>query len=198
MSALVLTFRDDSGDRPEYYQFAWAWMVREYAEKHKMKAPFLDWEAEGLIEFCDDTIDMRQIEAVIVELSQAHYCREFRHDPAYANELSKRLEEDHGILSVPFRQTVMQYAKPTDDFEACVIDGSLPHDGNPVYAWEMGHAKIKSDTNNNRRIVKPTDDDYRKVDIVQSGIMSLSGAIASEAANSVYATSKPFFAGDVD
>lgn len=198
MSAVVLTFRDDSGDRPEYYQFAWAWMVREYAEKHRMKAPFLDWEAEGLIEFCDDTIDMRQIEAVIVELSQAHYCREFRHDPAYANELARRLEEDHGIIAVPFRQTVIQYAKPTDDFEACVIDGSLHHDGNPVYAWEMGHAKIKSDTNNNRRIVKPTDDDYRKVDIVQSGIMSLSGAIASEAANSVYATSKPFFAGDED
>lgn len=196
MSAIVLTFRDESGERPEYYQFAWAWMVREYAEKHASKAPFLQWEADGLIEFCEETIDMRQIEAVIRELAGTHYVREFRHDPAYANEMSRRLEEDLGILAVPFRQTIIQYAKPTDDFEAAVIDGSLHHDGNPVYAWEIGHAKVKSDPNNNRRIVKPTDDDYRKVDIVQAGIMSLSGAVAAQADTSIYATSKPFFAGD--
>lgn len=196
MSAVVITFRDDSGEQTQYYQFAWAWIVREYAEKHATKAPFLQWEADGLIEFCEGTIDLRQIEAVIREINEATPVREFRHDPAYANEISRRLEEDLGILAVPFRQTIMEYAKPTDDFEAAVTDGSLHHDGNPVYAWEVGHARVKSDPNNNRRIIKPTDDDYRKVDIIQAGIMSLSGAIASEAAKSIYATSKPFFAGD--
>lgn len=198
MSAVVATFMDESGDTPEFYQFAWAWMVREYAEKHASKSPFLEWEAEGLIEFCEGTIDMRQIEAVIRELSEAHYVREFRHDPAYANEMARRLEEDLGILAVPFRQTVMEFAKPTDDFEGLVIEGNLHHDGNPVYAWEIGHASVKADANNNRRIVKPTDNDYRKVDIVQAGIMSLSGAIAAESEKSIYATSKPFFVGDED
>lgn len=196
MSAVVATFRDESGSEPHYYQFAWAWMVREYAEKHASKAPFIQWERDGYIEFCDTTIDLRQIEAVIRELAEAHYVREFRHDPAYANEISRRLEEDLGILAVPFRQTIMQYAKPVDDFEAAVTDGTMHHDGNPVYTWEIGHASVKADPNNNRRIVKPTDDDYRKVDIVQAGVMSLSGAVASQAEASIYATSKPFFAGD--
>jgi len=141
---------------------------------------------------------MRQIEAVIVELAGAHHIREFRHDPAYANELAKRLEEDHGVLAVPFRQTIMEYAKPVDDYEAAIIDGSLHHDGHPVYAWEIGHAKIRSDPNNNRRIVKPTDDDYRKVDIIQAGIMSLSGAMAADTESSVYATTKMFYAGSDD
>lgn len=196
MSAVVATFRDDSGSEPHYYQFAWAWMVREYAEKHASKAPFLQWERDGYIEFCETTIDLRQIEAVIRELAEAHYVREFRHDPAYANEISRRLEEDLGIVAVPFRQTIIQFAKPVDDFEAAVTDGTVHHDGNPVYAWEIGHASIKADPNNNRRVVKPTDDDYRKVDIVQAGIMSLSGAVASQAEASIYATCKPFFAGD--
>jgi phage terminase large subunit-like protein len=195
MSAVVVTFRDEESETPQYYQFAWAWIVREYAERHSSKAPFLQWEQDGLLEFCETTIDMRQIEAVIRELAEAHYVREFRHDPAYANELSRRLEEDLGILAVPFRQTIMEYAKPVDDFEAAVSDGTLHHDGNPVYAWEIGHAKVKSDPNNNRRIIKPTDDDFRKVDIIQAGIMSLSGAVAAAAESSIYATVKPFYAG---
>jgi phage terminase large subunit-like protein len=196
MSALVATFRDESGDRPHYYQFAWAWIVREYAEKYASKAPFIQWEHDGHLEFCETSIDFRQIEAVVKELVEAHYVREFRHDPAYANEMAQRIEENHGVLAVPFRQTIMQYAKPVDDFEAMVIDGSLHHDGHPVYGWEIGHALVKADPNNNRRIVKPTDDDFRKVDIIQAGIMSLSGAVAAESDKSVYESRGVMYAGE--
>lgn len=195
MSALVLTFRDESGDAPKYYQFCWAWMVREYAEKHKSKAAFLQWEHDGLITFCENAIDLREIEDVIGELSQQYAIAEFRHDPAYAHELAARLEDQYSILAVPFKQTMTNYAKPVDDFEAAVIEGNLHHDGHAVYNWQIGHAVVKSDNNNNRRIVKPTDDDYRKVDIVQAGIMSLSGAMAADSDMSVYATRGVLYAG---
>ena len=193
MSAVVATFRDESEQQTIYHQFAWAWMVREYAEKHAGKAPFAEWEKDGHLEFCEGTIDLRTIESVILEIHKQHPVREFRHDPAYAHEIALRLDEDHGILSVPFKQTILEYAKPVDDFEAAVTEQTLLHDGHPVYANQIGHASIKSDPNNNRRIVKPDDGDWRKVDIVQAGIMSLSGAMAAESGLSVYATESVFY-----
>jgi hypothetical protein len=47
---------------------------------------------------------------------------------------------------------------------------------------------IKSDPNNNRRVMKPDDGDWKKVDIVQAGIMSLAGAMAADTGASVYRT----------
>lgn len=195
MSAIVATFIDEEVEPPEYYQFCWVWMVREYMDKYKHKAPFREWEQSGLLYICEGTIDLREIEDVIKSHHRRYPVREFRHDPAYAHELAANLEEEEGIVSVPFRQTILEYAKPVDDFEAAVISGTIHHDGHEVYAWQMGHAAVKSDPNNNRRIIKPSDDDYRKVDIVQAGIMSASGAMAADRGLSVYASQPLMYAG---
>jgi phage terminase large subunit-like protein len=169
-------------------------MVREYAKKNASRGAFLQWEADGYLEFCEGTIDTRQIRGVLDEIHAQTPIQEFRYDPNYALEFSENLSDETGIVVVPFPQTIMYYAKPVDDFEAGVIAHgkdkihTIHHDGNPVYQWEIGHANIRKDANNNRRVVKPSDDDYRKVDIVQAGIMSLSGAMASDSGYSVYET----------
>jgi hypothetical protein len=41
--------------------------------------------------------------------------------------------------------------------------------------------------------MKPSDDSWQKVDIVQAGIMSLSGAMAADTGLSVYATESVFY-----
>jgi len=193
MSAVVATFRDESQEPNHYYQFAWAWMVKEYADKHSDKAPFAQWAHDGHLSFCSETIDLRMIEDQVAAIHQTHPVREFRHDPAYAHELAGRLRDEHGIEPLPFKQTILMYAKPVDDFEAAVLEHTVHHDGDPVYSWQIGHAEIKSDPNNNRRVMKPTDGDVRKVDIVQAGIMSLSGAMAAESNRSVYAKAEVFY-----
>jgi phage terminase large subunit-like protein len=186
MSAVVFTFRDSTTDPYTFYQFPLCWMVREYAEKHSGKSPFMQWEHDGHLEFCEQTIDLKAIEAAIIEIHKRCKVQEFRHDPAYSLDLAERLEANNGIVSVPFKQTILEYAKPVDDFEAAVTEQTLLHDGHPVYANQIGHANIKSDPNNNRRIIKPDVGDWRKVDIVQAGIMSLSGAMAAPKPPSVY------------
>ena len=195
MSALVFTFRDEDAEPVRFYQFVRVWCVREYALKHSTKAPFEQWHRDGFLEFCQGTIDLREIEHEIARVHAVYPVQEFRHDPAYAHEIAANLEDEHGILSVPFKQTILEYAKPVDDFEAAVTDRILVHDGHPVYANQIGHANVKHDPNNNRRIMKPETGDWRKVDIVQAGIMSLSGAMAAETGLSVYATDSVFYPG---
>jgi len=196
MSAIVATFRDESTTPVKYYQFAWAWLVKQYAEKNRTKAAFMQWEKDGFLEFCEEgTIDMRAIEAVICEIHQQTPIRLFVFDPAYALEFAMNLRDKAGIEPMKFGQTIINYAKPVDDFEAAVTEQTLLHDGNPVYANQIGHAFIKTDVNNNRRVIKPPDGEWQKVDIVQAGIMSLAGAIAADADLSVYATEKPFYIG---
>ena len=196
MSGIVATFRDESASKTKYYQFAWAWLVKEYAEKNRTRAPFLQWEKDGHLEFCEEgTIDMRAIEAVVCEIHAQTPIRKFVFDPAYALEFAMNLQDKIGIDLMKFGQTIINYAKPVDDFEAGVTEQTLLHDGNPVYANQIGHAYIKTDVNNNRRVVKPPDGEWQKVDLVQAGIMSLAAAIAANAELSVYATEKPFYIG---
>lgn len=185
-TALVVTFRDpqtdDEGeDADEYYQFAWFWSPEQYASDHGDKADFAQWEADGHLELCPGkTIDQRQIDAVIREINEQTPITEIRYDLLYATELVTRLEEDLGIVAVPFKQTIIEFAGPTKEFRALVDEGRIHHDGHPVYSWQLGHARTKSDPNNNIRVIKPTDGDVRKVDGVIAGIMSLSGAMAAE------------------
>jgi phage terminase large subunit-like protein len=193
MSAIVATFREESTEPTKYHQFAWAWLVREYAEKHAGHAPFAQWERDGWLEYCDGTIDLRAVAAVIKEIHNQTPVQLFMHDPAYAHEIALDLQAETGIEPMQFRQTILNYAKPVDDFEAGVMEQTLLHDGNPLYAWQIGHANIKSDLNSNRRIVKPAVDEWKKVDIVQAGIMSLAGAMAADSTLSIYAKEGVFY-----
>jgi len=198
MSAIVATFRDDDGDQPEFYQFAWAWIVEGYARANKDKAEFLRWEQDGHLEFCDTVIRYSQIKAVIREIHSQTPITEFRHDEHMTGDMIYELDEELGITGVPFAQSITGYAKPVDDMEAAIKSKTVHHDGNPVYRWQMQHAYAKPAVNNpdTKRIVKPSLGEVKKVDIVQSGIMSLSGAMAADTDVSVYATRGVFYLGD--
>ena len=193
MSALVFTFAEDARDGPHYYQFPLMWMVREYADAHRDKAAFHQWEQDGILTFCDKTIKYKVIDEKLREIHALYPIQVIRYDPALVTKFMEDLEEETGIPCVAFPQTILAYTGPTDDFAAAVREGTLYHDGNPCYAWQIQNAVVsKPDNNNNQRIVKPTDDDYRKVDAVQAGIMSLSAAMIRDDNVSIYATMKPF------
>ena len=194
MSAFTVTFAEED----EFYQFVWCWMSSEYADKYQHKVKFRQWEKDGSLYLSETrTIDQRDVKEVIEEVNGQTPLNELRHDEYYGAQLALQLV-DAGIKCVAFPQTIKHYAQPTGEFQALVKERRIHHDGNPVYAWQIGHATIRPDVNNNIRVQKPSDDDYRKVDIVQAGIMSLSGAMATDENRSVYRDRGPLYVGDDD
>jgi phage terminase large subunit-like protein len=94
-------------------------------------------------------------------------------DEKYAEELTQRLESNHGIERWAFPQTIMEFAGPTAEFERLVIAGQLHHNGHPIMTWQIGHTNVKTDANLNKRPVKPQRGDARSIDGVVAAIMAL-------------------------
>jgi phage terminase large subunit-like protein len=91
--------------------------------------------------------------------------------------LTQQIEEEIGIPREAFKQTIANFNPPTQDFERLVISGMLEHNGHPVMTWQIGHVQVKTDANANKRPVKPTPDDARKIDGVVAAIMGIAEAV---------------------
>jgi phage terminase large subunit-like protein len=95
------------------------------------------------------------------------------HDVLYARHLAQQLQDEDGMHVVEFRQTMMAFSPPTTEFERLLIGGKVRHPRHPILSWQAGHVRVKSDANNNKRPVKPTPDDHRKIDGIVAAIMAL-------------------------
>jgi phage terminase large subunit-like protein len=80
------------------------------------------------------------------------------------------------------------FAEPTREFERLVIGGGLRHPGHPVLTWMAQHVHVKHDVNNNKRPVKPADDDHRKIDGITAAVMALARAMLGQPGVSIYET----------
>lgn len=178
MTALVLVFRDPI-DGETYRQLPFFWLPEATAKAYQHLASFQAWADEGYIELTPGEVcDYSYVEKRIVEIAGRYEVRQLAFDRLFANELTQRLEDDHGIRRVEFPQTITHFASPTAEYERLVIAGKLLHNGNPVLAWQAGHVHVKTDVNTNKRPVKPSPDDYRKIDGIVGGIMALGASLA--------------------
>lgn len=187
MTALVLVFR---GDEPETFRLLpYFWLPEETAQKYNHLAPFKAWGAAGLIELTPGgVLDYGFVRARFRQIAKQFNVRELAYDKTYAEETTQALEqgvmddkghvieEGTGVTRYVFAQNAMTFASPTADFERLIIAGKLLHSGHPVLTWQVGHTRVKVDANTNKRPVKPSPDDYRKIDGVVAGIMGLARA----------------------
>lgn len=193
MSSVVLVFRD--GD-DAFKLLPYFWMPENEAIRNSHLAAFPEWGREGHLRYCaDDTIDQRVIRAEIQRLAKLFKIHRVIYDKTYAEEMTKDLQELDGLEREEFRQTIMTFASPSADFERLIIAGKLHHNDHPILNWQMGHVQYKEDNNNNRRPVKPRNEDHKKVDGVVATIMGLSGALLPAVKPSVYETRGPLIFG---
>lgn len=184
MSAVVAAFPD--GDNVLLLPFFW--LPQEVAEENNHKASYLQWAADGLIELTPGNwIDYRFIERRIIEIANDFRVQELVYDPKFADELTARLEDDHGIERRVFKQSMDEYTAPTDEFEKLVLSHRLKHNGNDVLSWQAGHVNIKiDDVTKKRRPVKPKHSEHQKIDGIVASIMALSGVMFGEEVASIY------------
>lgn len=188
MSALVLVFR---GDEPETFRvLPYLWLPEQTAREKAHLAPFLAWAATGHLELTPGgVLDYGYVRSRFRQLASRFVIRELAYDQTYAEETTQALEqgvldrdgkvieEGTGVARFVFRQRLQDFAGPTADWERQVIAGRLHHNGHPILSWQIGHVQVKTDSNNNKRPVKPAPNDHRKIDAVIAGIMALSRAM---------------------
>ena len=178
MTSAVAVFRIED----EFYMLPYFWLPEETAKEYDHRAPMLQWaKSEQLDLTPGNVVDYAYIEERIAELNEQFVIQEVVYDRTYAEELTQRLEDQHGIPRTIFKQTMMHFAAPTAEFERLVMAGKLRHNGHEVMSWQAKHTQVRPDVNNNKRPIKPGPNDYRKIDGVVAAIMALARTIAEDA-----------------
>ena len=177
MTAAVLAFRDDD----TYKLLPFFWLPEDTAADHVNQASYQEWHARGLLELtAGSVLDYSVIEQRIADLAERFNIVELVYDPWSAEELTQRLELEHGIPRTKFKQTITSFAAPTAEFERLVLNGKLQHPQNPILTWQALHTQVKSDNNNNRRPVKPPNSNPKKIDGIVAAVMALSRAMSED------------------
>lgn len=182
-ATLVVTI--DEGDG-QYLQIPYTWVAQTYASDNQHVVDFQAMIEKGdLYEAPGEQIDEQLIYDKLEELNELFEVKCLAFDPYKSRNLKIWCEEElgwdaesNGIL-VEFAQRITTFATPTGEFERLVIGRKLLHVPNSCYDWQIGHAHVKEDTNNNKRPVKPDSKEIKKIDTVVAGIMSLWGAQAA-------------------
>jgi phage terminase large subunit-like protein len=90
------------------------------------------------------------------------------------------------IPRLVFSQGIQAFNEATKEFERRVIQGKILHNGDPCLSWQVQHATLRQDTNNNIKPIKPKEGDVRKVDGLIVGIMAMQRAIAMPRKGTIY------------
>ena len=174
LTSLVLIFPGGDDEPGILRQLAWHWLPEESLADLRKFVDVDSWGREGWLRTTPGrTTDYDVIGDQIAEILGRFEPRHLAYDPMYATEMTQRLAGECAAEMVEFKQTIMQFALPTAQYERLVVDRTLRHNGNPVLAWQAGHVQVKHDPNSNIRPVKPKPNDHRKIDGIVAGIMAL-------------------------
>lgn len=175
MTAAVFVFRDDTGDKPKFWQYPLFWLPEETARTNNHLASFINWADSGHLTLTDgNVVDRRAVyETVVTKLTYLKSVQAIVYDPKYADDLTERLEQATGVQRHEFSQSWTNYAGPTAEYERLVIAGDLYHPGNPVLTWQAGHVAYKQDSSGNKRPIKPENQEHKKIDGIVAGVMAM-------------------------
>lgn len=177
-SSLVLAFPCEGG---LVRLLTWIWIPEGSARKWSKVVPWLEWAAHKHVRVISgDVMEFEPIERKVASLAKHFKILSLRFDQTYAEDVTQRIEKETGIIRVKFAQNWVNFAAACADFERHVVGGTMRHNRNPAFDWQMSNLEFKVDVNGNRRPVKPHGkDDYRRIDGPVAGIMAV-GALSGE------------------
>jgi phage terminase large subunit-like protein len=155
------------------------WLPEREAERQNKRVPYQQWAEGGHIKLTPgDVADYNMIFDDLVEIINRFGVTKFYYDPLFQAEwLTQRLEAETGAVRWEFPQTIMEYGPIVREVERLIIGHELRHNGHPLLTWQIGNAQAKTNANQDKRLVKQKQGDYRKVDLAQAMLMSLRDAV---------------------
>lgn len=177
-------------DEPEakvYYQLPHFWITRAAVDRWKHLVPmYEDWSARGFLTIHEDQqLHFHGIRDDILKFALPYNVICITFDKLYATDTSQLLAEKIGCELVEFRQTLTEYAEPTQMYERLLKLRLLRHFDHPVLNWMAGHIEVsKPDRSGNYRPVKPRVDgvegsreSHKAIDGIVAGVMALRDAV---------------------
>lgn len=193
--------RDDYDGDPDheeakrYHLFPLLWITRAAVNKFADKVPYMEWARNGHLRIIEGPkIDFPAVRADIVEEFGHTDVQSLTYDATYAVETAEHLSQSLNCEQIQFRQTLMEYAEPTQMFERLLALGLLRHPDNAVLNWQARHCEVTvPDRSGNYRPVKPRSSDrsnsreaYKTIDGIQASVMALREARKFESYVSYY------------
>lgn len=180
--ALVLIFPEEDGT---YRQWPIYWIPKDRAQELRDKVRYLEWGRAGYAILTDGNVtDYAFIRQALTQIKEDFYLLKLAYDDHYAAELIQRLVDEDLVFRqdevTAFRQTIQDFAGPTDQYEGLVREGKLLHPGNPLFTWQAGNVNVKCDANQNKRPVKPAAGEYKSIDGMVAAIMALEMCLTRE------------------
>lgn len=191
MSAVARVFPVEREDgRTSYRQLVHFWIPEKTVEERKHLLDYRVWEQAGWLTIVPGAvIEYSLIREALAAGHEKFKVLSFRYDPMYGADTAQWVTEHYPDCEViKFPQTLMSFAGPTAEYERLVLGGRLEHNRNALLTWQAGHCKVWTDSNRNKRPVKPKPNDIRSIDGIVAGVMGLSGAWAPPEPPSAYET----------
>jgi phage terminase large subunit-like protein len=162
------------------YVWPFVWLPESEAVRQNKRVPYQVWSEAGHIKLTPgDVVDYNTMFDDLVEVVNMLGVSKFYYDPLFQAEwLTQRLESETGCERVEFPQTIMEYGPIVKEVERMIIGHEIRHNGNPLMTWQIGNAQAKTNSNQDKRLIKQKQGDYRKVDIPQAMLMSLRDAVS--------------------
>ena len=148
LCAVVKLFRRTIGEKVHYFAYLTA-----YCPEEKIHEPdrrhYETWALQGhLTSTPGNVTDYDQIEADVIADSERFRIVELGFDPYNATQLTTHLAAK-GVTCIEVPQTVPHLSEPMKWVQAHIVDGTIHHDGNPVFAWAIGNVTAQVDRNEN-------------------------------------------------
>jgi phage terminase large subunit-like protein len=184
LTALVLLFPRPYGG---YWLYAWHFVPADTvtARVKKDRVPYDHWIREGWVEETPGNVtDYAFVRKKLTQLRDVFEVVEVAVDPWNATQLSSELVED-GLAVVPTRQGYKTMSPALKELERLLLSQKIEHGGNPVLAWQAGHAVTVEDPAGNKKLAK--NKSKEKIDGLVATCMALSRAsMHAEGTGSVY------------
>lgn len=136
-AALVLVFQRGS----EWVIFPRLYL-NEWAVNESGNAHLQGWARQGFVQVNEGNVtDFDMVASDLRNYCQRFQVREIPFDPALSRYFATKLVEE-GLPLVEIRQAALFFTQPLIQVENLVLERTIKHDGNPVFAWMMSNVVV--------------------------------------------------------
>ena len=157
----------------KYYMKNWYFFPADQLENNINAERYKRWANQGYLTLTNGNVtDYSLVQNKIMEIQNICPILQISYDQWNATDLAIRLTEQNLPLQ-PYSQSMQSMNLPTKTLERWILQGVVIIDKNPITLWCYENARVKSDWNENIRIVKNSQS--QKIDGVIASIMNVGG-----------------------
>ena len=157
----------------KYYMKNWYFFPLDQLENNINAERYKRWASQGYLTLTNGNVtDYSLVQNKIMEIQNICPIVQISYDQWNATDLAIRLTEQNLPLQ-PYSQSMQSMNLPTKTLERWILQGVVIIDKNPITLWCYENARVKSDWNENIRIVKNSQS--QKIDGVIAMVMNVGG-----------------------